>query len=155
RTPRFEPMKGMGVLVSNNNSDSNSEIGSISQSCRTLYMPVVRGYVPALLTALDAADPDLLVGKRPTTNVPGQALVLINSPEINQWSEATAERICNEHRDFPTRIEAAYRCCFQRIPTAEDHRLATDFFAGEEDSASRWHAFVAAMFAATEFRLLD
>ncbi|WP_372725754.1 DUF1549 domain-containing protein, partial [Novipirellula sp.] len=47
RTPRFEPMKGMGVLVSNNNSDSNSEIGSISQSCRTLYMPVVRGYVPA------------------------------------------------------------------------------------------------------------
>ncbi|GAA5509951.1 DUF1553 domain-containing protein [Novipirellula caenicola] len=155
RTARFEPMKGMGVLVSNNNSDSDAKIGSNSPTCRTLYMPVVRGYVPALLTALDAADPDLLVGKRPTTNVPGQALVLINSPEINQWSETTAERICNEHRDFPTRIEAAYRRCFQRLPTAEDHRLATDFFAGQEDSASRWHAFVAAMFAATEFRLLD
>ncbi|GAA4466066.1 DUF1553 domain-containing protein [Novipirellula rosea] len=155
RTPRFEPMKGMGVLVSNNNSDSNSEIGSISQSCRTLYMPVVRGYVPALVTALDAADPDLLVGKRPTTNVPGQALVLINSPEIKQWSEATAKRICSDHSDFSLRIEAAYRCCFQRMPTAEDRELATDFFAGQQNSTLRWHAFIAAMFAATEFRLLD
>ncbi len=155
RNPRYEPMKGMGTLVSNNNSDSNSEIGLLSQSCRTLYMPVVRGYVPALVTALDSADPDLLVGKRPTTNVPGQALVLINSPEIKQWSEATAKRICSNHSDFSARIKEAYRCCFQRMPTAEDREIATAFFAGHENSTSRWHAFIAAMFAATEFRLLD
>ena len=54
---------------------------------------MVRGYLPALMTSLDIADPDLLVGRRPTTNVPSQALVLINSPEVNDWARQAAERI--------------------------------------------------------------
>ena len=79
-------MSGRGVLVSSNNADSSAKMNEMTESCRSIYLPVVRGYLSDFLLALDMADPDLLVGKRPTTNVPSQALALINSEEVNQWA---------------------------------------------------------------------
>jgi Protein of unknown function (DUF1553) len=104
---------------------------------------------------LDVADPDLLVGKRPTTNVPGQTLVLINSPEVNRWAELTAERICQATNDYQGRLSLTYRLCVQRNPEPADLEIAAGHFANRQDSLEAWHQFVAAIFAGTEFRLLD
>ncbi len=157
----FNPMKGMGVLVSNNDSNSSASFNEISKPNRTLYLPVVRGYVPPLLSALDVADPDLLVGKRPTTNVPGQALVLINSPEVNRWAKLTAERILKQEQDDEGRLTYAIRTCFQREPNLAERGLAKQYFGDPSsesnhwDSLLHWQEFVAAMFASAEFRMLD
>ena len=165
RTARIEPMSGRGTLVSSNNGDSKARFDDVSQACRSIYLPVVRGYMPAMLTALDVADPDLLVGRRPTTNVPSQALVLINSPDINRWARQTAERIVAETDDPMERLELAYRICLQRTTNSTDRELARQFLFREEireneesspaRSVDRWHQYVAALFASTEFRLLD
>ncbi len=155
RGPRTEPMSGRGTLVSKNSGDETATFGDVSDSCRSIYLPVVRGYMPALLTALDVADPDLLVGKRPTTNVPSQALVLINSPDVNKWSRDTAERILDESVDFEDRLEMVFRICLQRAPCEEDLRIAAPVFDGQLESLDAWHEFIAAIFAGTEFRLLD
>ena len=155
RRPRREPMRGRGVLVSSNNADSSAKFDDVAQPCRSIYLPVVRSYVPPLLRLLDGADPDLLVGRRPTTNVPAQALVLVNSPEANEWARMAAERICASSEAFSGRLECAYRSCLQRAPTAEDVVIAERFFAGESSSAQAWQEFVAALLASTEFRLLE
>ena len=165
RTARIEPMRGRGTLVSSNNGDSKARFDDVSLACRSIYLPVVRGYVPAMLTALDVADPDLLVGRRPTTNVPSQALVLINSPDIDRWARQTAERIVAATNDPLERLDLAYRICLQRTTNSTDRELARQFLFREEQgvtetgarerSVDRWHQYVAALFASTEFRLLD
>jgi hypothetical protein len=163
RRARREPMSGRGVLVSSNNADSSASFNEVGDPCRSIYLPVVRGYLPPLMTMLDAADPDLLVGRRPTTNVPAQALVLINSPDVNRWSRQTAERVIAAADEFNVRLELAYAICLGRGPTDADRRLAAEFFgiafeveheiAGE--SLDAWHEWIAALFACTEFRLLE
>ncbi len=155
RRPSLDPMNGRGVLVSSNNADSSASFDDIVQPCRSIYLPVVRGYVPAMMSALDAADPDLLVGKRPTTNVPAQALVLINSPEVNQWAKQASTRLLADASDWDERLKLAYQICLQREPADEDRQIAQQFFAGQEASDQAWHQYVAALFASTEFRLLD
>ncbi len=152
---RAQPMRGRGTLVSSNNGDSKANFDDVSQECRSIYLPVVRGYMPAMLTALDVADADMLVGRRPTTNVPSQALVLINSPEVNRWARLTAARILEPPSDFAGRLNLAYELCLQRSPSSTDRAIAAQFFGDRTESLDVWHEFVAAVFAGTEFRLLD
>jgi len=155
-SPTFEIMKGHGVLVSGNNGNSDAgKIQGINAPRRSIYLPIVRGFLAPMMTALDAADPDLLVGRRPTTNVPGQALILINSPEVHDWARATATRVIENANGFDERLRFAYQLCLQRPPTEQDRALANDFFADEQDSLDAWHQWIAAIFAGTEFRLLD
>ncbi len=156
RQPRIDPMKGRGTLVSSNSADSSAKFDDVSQPCRSVYLPVVRGYLPPLMTMLDAAEPDLLVGRRPTTNVPAQALVLVNGPEVNDWAKAAAERIMSETDDFDDRLRRTYLRCLHRLPEASDIDLAKSFFQeNDQNSLSSWHEFIAALFASTEFRLLE
>lgn len=153
--PRFEPMKGRGVLVSSNNSNSKASFDDVSQACRSIYLPVVRSYMPPLLTALDVADPDLLTGRRPTTNVPSQALVLINSPDVDAWAKTAAERITRQASSFDHRLSLTYQLCLQRDPSPSDREIAESVFGQSEGSIEQWHQYIAAIFAGTEFRLLD
>ncbi|MCM2373358.1 DUF1553 domain-containing protein [Aporhodopirellula aestuarii] len=156
RTPLFDPMKSHGVLVSGNDGNSTEgKITGIATPCRSIYLPIVRGFLSPMMTALDAADPDLLVGRRPTTNVPGQALVLLNAPEINQWANTTADRVMRDAEDFEARLNLVYQLCLQRLPTEDDKQLAKTFFTDDRQSPEAWQQWVAALFAGTEFRLLD
>lgn len=155
RAPRVEPMRGVGVLVSNNNANSTAKIGGLTSPSRSIYLPLVRGYLSPMMQALDMADPDLLVGKRPTTNVPGQALVLINSPAINDWALATAGRVVEAGESFDQRIEFAYQTCLQRPSTSQDRQIAQAYFQRRPESVESWHQWIAAIFASTEFRMLD
>ena len=107
------------------------------------------------MTSLDMADPDLLVGRRPTTNVPSQALVLINSPEVNNWARQTAERIAQQADDFEESLQLTYKIVLQRSASQEDLQTAREHFAGQESSLDAWHEYVAVLFAGTQFRLLD
>ena len=42
RQPRLEPMAGRGVLVSSNQANSAASFDDLAQSCRSIYLPVVR-----------------------------------------------------------------------------------------------------------------
>lgn len=154
------PVADKGVLVTKNTGDTKSVTSGIDAPVRSIYLPVIRGYIAPLITALDGADPDLLVGKRPTTNVPGQALVLINSEHVNAWAEQTAARVMEQSSDFAARIDAVYRLCLSRAPNPQDRELAEHYLnvsdqTDDEHIKQRLTDLVAALFASTEFRLLD
>uniref|UniRef100_UPI0035633D4D DUF1553 domain-containing protein n=1 Tax=Stieleria sp. TaxID=2795976 RepID=UPI0035633D4D len=157
---RTAPVADKGVLVTANNAVTKAVASGIDQPVRSIYLPVIRGYLPPLMTALDAADPDLLVGKRPTTNVPGQALVLINSDDVIRWAQQTADRILQSESTWEGRLRSAYRLCLSRQPSPSDLDIA-EHYVGISQSLTddqlkhRFADFVAAIFASTEFRMLD
>ena len=49
---------------------------------RSVYLPVLRDRLPDVLDLFDFAEPSLVTGDRETTNVPVQALYLMNSPFV-------------------------------------------------------------------------
>jgi hypothetical protein len=101
------------------------------------------------------ADPDLLVGKRPTTNVPSQALVLINSEEVNEWAKETSSRVLAESMSLGSRVEQVSRLLLQRYPRVDEMQLAEEFFDGREENADAWVQYISAIYASSPFRFVD
>jgi hypothetical protein len=97
---------------------------------RSVYLPILRGLVPAMLGAFDVADPDLIVGKRDVTTVPTQALFLMNNPFVLKQSEELAKRVLKvEGVDQNTRIDLAYRLAVGRLPTERERTNVTHYIA--------------------------
>jgi hypothetical protein len=118
--------------------------------------------VHPLLVTFDFADPDLIVGRRESTNVPAQALTLLNNPEVITWCTRIAERIMSTAQDDDARVRLAYRLLVQREPDAEEAAWVTAYLrddrAGDAKSAAgvgRWTRAVQALVASTEFRFVD
>ncbi len=153
--PTTEPVKAFGVLVSGNSANDSANDKAAASYRRSVYESLIRGYIPPLMTMLDAADPDLIVGRRPTTNVPSQALVLVNSPNVHRWAESTAKRALSHTMAFDERLSWLYRTTLQRLPSDKDIELAHQFGLDQLDSDDLWREYVTALFASTEFRLLD
>jgi hypothetical protein len=155
-----EPVADKDVLVTKNSGATKSVTSGVERPVRSVYLPVIRGYVPPLLKAIDVADPNMLVGRRPTTNVPGQALTLLNSEHVNRWAQQTADLICDREARWDDRIDAVFRVCLSREPTAEDREVANHYlgeFDQSDDQLARSFLgdLVAAVFASAEFRMLD
>ncbi|MEZ6122082.1 MAG: DUF1553 domain-containing protein [Planctomycetaceae bacterium] len=94
-SPGGTPVPGAGVLVKSNDANAEGFVPDETQR-RSLYLPIIRNELPAVLTAFDFADPDLVVGKRPVTNVPAQALFLLNSPFVMSAAEGTARQVLKD-----------------------------------------------------------
>jgi hypothetical protein len=157
------PVEGLGTLVTTNNADDKGyQAGKTLR--RSVYLPIIRNELPAELTVFDFADPDLVVGKRPVTNVPAQALLLMNSPFVINSARGTAESLLGESTEISEQlISDTYLTVLSRQPSAQETARAMDFLrpdnSGEGDTAepavSRLTRFVHVLFASTEFRMLN
>jgi hypothetical protein len=80
--------------------------------------------------AFDYPQPFSTVGRRGTTNVPAQALALLNNPLVHEQARHWAERtLAAGSSDDRGRIERMYAEAFARPPTAEEAASATAFLA--------------------------
>jgi hypothetical protein len=129
---------------------------------RSVYLPVLRDKLPDVLDLFDFAEPSLVTGDRETTNVPVQALYLMNSPFVLARAQALADRLAREAGADGARVRRAFVLCFGRPPDAAEEKLAVAFFErGEKlasDDAGRGKllaAYCQALLAAAEFRNLD
>jgi hypothetical protein len=134
------------------------------QNVRSVYLPIVRGFVPEPLQVFDMADPNLIVGQRDVTNVPTQALYLMNSPFVLRQSEQMARRVVAQEGLKPAgRVELAYRIALGRPPRPTELTSATRFVqeyrqslegAGHKGNAAlaAWTSFCQTLFAAGQFR---
>jgi hypothetical protein len=130
---------------------------------RSVYLPVLRDHLPDVLDLFDFAEPSLVTGDRETTNVPVQALYLMNSPFVLARSQALADRVTRETNDNGQRIRRAFSLCFTRLPDAVEEKAAAAFLergqklAGANDKQSRqlFAAYCQALLAAAEFRNID
>jgi hypothetical protein len=128
---------------------------------RSVYLPVLRDRLPDVLDLFDFAEPSLVTGDRETTNVPVQALYLMNSPFVLARAAGLATRLNQECENEESRPGRAFELCFGRKATAEELSAAADFITAPSNSVDdtqrqqRWTAFCQALLAAAEFRNID
>jgi hypothetical protein len=131
---------------------------------RSVYLPMLRNLVPEVLQIFDAADPNLIVGKRDVTTVPTQALYLMNNAFVLRQAEAMAKRVLAvEGLNMPGRIDLAYRLALGRLPTESekanvtsylhDYRRSLEHASGHgAPNLAAWTSFCQTLFATGQFR---
>jgi hypothetical protein len=128
---------------------------------RSVYLPVLRDRLPEVLDLFDFAEPSLVTGDRETTNVPLQALYLLNSPFVKARADALADRLMREAGDDESRIRRAFLLAFNRPPDPDETKMAAAFLsqAGPGEDAAlyrkRFAACCQSLLATAEFRNLD
>ncbi|MEZ6128486.1 MAG: DUF1553 domain-containing protein [Planctomycetaceae bacterium] len=161
-SPGGSPVQGLGTLVKDNSANAEN-YESQESFHRSAYLPIIRNELPAMLTVFDFADPDLVTGKRAVTNVPAQALLLMNSPFIMNGARKTAQRLCTGNTTDDELITRTYQAILCRAPTDEEHERAMGFLQSVGSAAStnaevdvdRLSRFIHVLFASTEFRMLN
>ncbi|HEX6986920.1 MAG TPA: PSD1 and planctomycete cytochrome C domain-containing protein [Planctomycetaceae bacterium] len=95
---------------------------------RSLYVKVRRNFVTPLLTAFDFPPPATTVGRRNVSNVPAQALILLNDPFVLDQAKTWAQRMVAEPGlSSEERIRRLYEAAFTREPTTEEIAAALAF----------------------------
>ena len=87
---------------------------------RTIYLAIRRNFLNPFLLAFDTPVPFATMGKRNVTNVPAQALALLNNPFVLQQAEVWAKRTIAAGKDPAARIESMYISAFARSPTKQE-----------------------------------
>ena len=139
-----------------------------SEFRRSIYLPIVRGNVPAALTVFDFPAPEMLVGNRPTTTVPAQALFMMNSPFVVSQAEQTASKLLTDSKQSDRqRVSELYLACLGREATTAEQSEAVQYIDalkqqnGKENSDAKvaeqkaWASYCQILFASTEFRFLN
>ena len=93
------------------------------------------------------------MGRRNVSNVPAQALTLMNDPFVVQQSRDWAKRAIEHSDEAQERIQWMYAAAFAREPNAPELEFALEFVDGETD-VDRWSAFAHALINTKEFIFL-
>ncbi len=94
---------------------------------RSIYLEVRRNFLNPTMLAFDMPGPFSTMGRRSVSNVPAQALVLMNDPFIREQATHWARRLLEEHNDIGERIYAMFEKAFARPPTDKERREILSF----------------------------
>jgi hypothetical protein len=96
---------------------------------RGLYTHWQRTFLHPSLLAFDAPTREECTVERPRSNIPQQALVLLNDPTYVEAARVFAERIINEGgTSAPDRLAWAFECALSRKPKGDEARVLTELF---------------------------
>jgi len=99
---------------------------------RSLYTRIRRNFLPGFLVAFDLPVPFQAMGRRNVTNVPAQALALMNDPFVTEQAAVWARRTLADPQMPPeARIERMYLEAFARRPEPDETAAALGFLAAQ------------------------
>ena len=107
---------------------------------RSIYVAVRRNFLSPMMLAFDTPIPASTVGRRNVSNVPAQALILMNDPFVVEQSRVWAKRLLVDATASPeSRVCRMYREAFSREPTTDELAAAQAFLStqAEEYGVSR------------------
>lgn len=82
---------------------------------RSVYIAVRRNFLSPMMLAFDTPSPFSTVGRRTSSNVPAQALILMNDPLVIELAKRWAERLLVDLALSPEqRIDAMYQAALAR-----------------------------------------
>jgi len=120
---------------------------------RSIYVAVRRNFLSPFMLTFDTPAPFSTMGRRNVSNVPAQALILMNDPFVVQQSSDWAKRALQQSDNAQERIQAMYVAAFARQPSDSERDFALEFVGDSEDS-DRWSAFAHALINTKEFIFL-
>jgi cytochrome c553 len=139
-------------------ADRTADYGHEDDGTRAgIDVPAFRNARPDLLAAFDAADPSRVVGRRDTSTVAPQALLLLNDPFVRDQARHAARRALAEPGDDRARLDRLVRRTLGRGPTAQEAALLLVAIsaapAGAREAA--WADIAQSLFGSIDFRYVD
>jgi hypothetical protein len=130
---------------------------------RSLYTAVPRNFLPTMMVAFDYPTPFSTVGRRNTTNVPGQPLTLMNDPFVHDQARVWAHRVI---RTLPgisdgARARWMFETAFARLPDEKELQACLDTLTEVRElhasvrEVDAWSELAHALFNANEFIYLN
>ncbi|MCA9057886.1 MAG: DUF1553 domain-containing protein, partial [Planctomycetaceae bacterium] len=134
---------------------------------RSIYVAVRRNFLSPFMLAFDMPVPFSTMGRRNVSNVPAQALILLNDPLVVELTQAWADRALREvpledaASQPDARIRWMYQTAFARQPSTAELETARKFlktYSGEfgmnADHPQLWSDFAHALVNTKEFVFL-
>ena len=125
---------------------------------RSIYIEVRRNFLSPMMLAFDTPLPATTIGRRNVSNVPAQALIMMNDPFVAQQARHWAERILAEpNMTDRQRLERVYVSAFARPPSADETRAGFEFLK-EQSSAGEleaWAGLCHVLFTVKEFAFVN
>ncbi|MCX7665161.1 MAG: PSD1 and planctomycete cytochrome C domain-containing protein [Gemmataceae bacterium] len=95
---------------------------------RSIYLQIRRNFLNSFFVAFDYPTPFTTIGKRGSTNVPAQALAMLNNPFVQLQAEVWAKKILAlPMKTDAQRIEQMFLQAFGRPPSDQEMKFATQF----------------------------
>ena len=126
---------------------------------RSIYLQVRRNFLNPMFAAFDYPTPFTTIGRRTVSNVPAQALAMLNNPFVLQQAELWAKRVLA--LPVGDRVGAMYRAAFGRVPTATEVAEAKEFVDamateyGKPDHPKAWADLAHVLLNAKEFLFVE
>ena len=97
---------------------------------RSVYIEVRRNFLAPMMLAFDTPIPATTVGRRSESNVPAQALIMMNDPFVVEQAEVWAKRLLADgESSTPARIQRMYLAALGRPPSERELNEAANFLA--------------------------
>jgi hypothetical protein len=149
-----------GFGTDGENSTDRLSINPDEQIRRTVYLPLRRANLPALLNLYDFGDATTSQGRRAETNVAPQALFLMNSKFVADRARGLAGRVL-ERDDEVARVRQAYLHTLNRAPDADEVDVSLTYIASVKqkfegvEPLDAWQSFCRILMASNEFIYVD
>ena len=165
-----EPANGSVVLTAGNGiigRNLQTDRFESDNAKRSVYLPIVRGYVPEILKVFDFPEPSMIYGSRDVTTVATQALYMMNSDFVTAQAEAFAQRLLDDDDlNDKDRVDRAWQIALARRPSEAERNDAVAFvtqtsqsFESSESESVRqrkaWTSLAQSLFASAEFRYVE
>lgn len=98
---------------------------------RGLYTFIKRTVPPPTMVIFDASNRDLCEVRRPRTNTPLQALMMMNDPMVLEASRVLAGRLLSENTEVREKIEKAFRLIVCRSPSEKEIEMLQQHYETE------------------------
>jgi mono/diheme cytochrome c family protein len=128
---------------------------------RTVYLPLRRANLPALLNLFDFGDATTPSGERQLTNVATQALFWMNSDFLTERSKRLVQSLL-EPKDLSdeARAKLAYLRIVNRAASDEEIRGVVDYISGyqrkhSKDALSAWQSLCRVLMSSNDFIYVD
>ncbi|MFN7934285.1 MAG: PSD1 and planctomycete cytochrome C domain-containing protein [Bryobacteraceae bacterium] len=134
---------------------------AVKTNYRSVYVPVIRNFLPAMYETFDFPEPSEVKGRREVTTVPTQALFMVNSTWVLDQSKNAAEKLvaANNVASGRDKVNRVYREVLNRDATQAEIERSLSFLdtmrstqSGDNDEKTAWARLYQALFASAEFR---
>ena len=150
-----------GVGTDGENDDKRLSLNPEKLNRRTVYLPLRRANLPALLNLFDFGDATTASGKRQLTNVATQALFWMNSDFLTERSKSVAQSLLEQKElSDEARIKQAYLRVVNRDATGEEVAQAVNYLSNfkkkySQDDLNVWQSFCRILMASNDFIYVD
>ena len=128
---------------------------------RSIYLQVRRNFLNPMFVAFDYPTPFTTIGRRTVSNVPAQALTMLNNPFVLQQADLWAKRSLSSPGTAEDRVRGMYVAAFGRESTKDEVATAVDFVQdaskefGKPDHPKAWADLAHVLLNSKEFIFVE